>query len=59
MELLFALRKDVGNDHNRLFKLIKGTIQKKLDLAMEVYWGATGAAQQKVKNKEEKLRDKE
>ena len=49
MDLLFALRKSVGNEHNRMFKLIKGTIQKKLDHAMEVYWGATGAAQKKFK----------
>ena len=59
MELLFGLRRNVGNEHNKIFKLIKNTILKKFDSAIEVYWGATGLAQKKAGKKEDDFKSKE
>ena len=59
MELLLGLRKNVGNDYNRISKLIKGTILKKFESAIEVYWGSTGVAEKKANKKEDDFRSKE
>jgi hypothetical protein len=48
---LLTLRKEVGNEHNRIYKLLKSSILPKIDKVFEFYYGSVNNAQKKLQDK--------
>ena len=55
-DILFSMRKNVGNEQSRINKIIKDNIVVKLDKEINIYYGVMFQAEKKVKEREEQFK---
>lgn len=56
---MFSLRKEVGNEHSRIFKLLNSNTLPNLDKVFVKYYGIMNVAQKKLQTKREAFKSKE
>lgn len=56
---MFSLRKEVGNEHSRIFKLLNSNTLPNLDKVFIKYYGIMNVAQKKLQTKREAFKSKE
>ena len=56
---MFSLRKEVGNEHSRIFKLLNSNTLPNLDKVFVKYYGTMNVAQKKLQTKREAFKSKE